>query len=68
MVRNHGDVALKDMYSRHGVGGVVLRIVEFFSNLNDSAILRYLISSGLSSRSIRIGMMKVKLHPCHNMG
>ena len=38
-VQNHGDVALRDVCSRHGGGGLGLGIWEGFSNLCDSVIL-----------------------------
>ena len=39
--QNHGDVALRDVVSGHGGGGVTVGIVIIvvFSNLNDSVIL-----------------------------
>ena len=39
--KNHGDVALRDVVSGHGWGGLVLDLVilEVFSNLNESMIL-----------------------------
>ena len=38
MFKNHGDVALRDVVSGHGGGGLGLDLVilEVFSNLNDS--------------------------------
>ena len=38
--QNHGDVALGDVGSGHGVLGLDLGILEVFSNLNDSMIAR----------------------------
>ena len=39
--KNHGDVALRDVVSGHGGGGLGLDlgILEVFSNFNDSLIL-----------------------------
>jgi len=41
VVRNHGEVALRNMISGHGGDGLGLDlgILELFSNLNDSVIL-----------------------------
>ena len=41
MFKNCGDVALRDMASEHGGGGLNLYLVilEVFSSLNDSMIL-----------------------------
>ena len=41
MFKNHGDVALRDVVSGHGGGGLGLDLVilEVFSRLNDAMIL-----------------------------
>ena len=41
MLKNHGDVALRDVVSGHGGGGLGLDLVilELFSNLNDCMLL-----------------------------
>ena len=38
--QNSGDVALRDVGSGHGGGGLGLEISEVFSNLDDSMILQ----------------------------
>ena len=42
VLKNHGDVALRDVVSGHGEGGLGLdlMILEVFSSLNDSMIPR----------------------------
>ena len=43
VLKNRVDVALRDMVSGHGGGGLVVGLddLEVFSNLNDSNILRF---------------------------
>jgi len=39
VLKNHGEVALRDVVSRHGRGALGWMILEVFSNCNDSVIL-----------------------------
>ena len=43
VIRNHGDVALRDVVSEHGGHGLDIVTLEFFFNANDSVILLSLI-------------------------
>lgn len=42
MLKNRGDVALRDVVSGHGGGGLGLRAFTVFSDCNDSMILQML--------------------------
>ena len=41
MLKNHGDVALRDVGSGRGGGGLGLGILEVFSNLSDSVFPQF---------------------------
>ena len=41
VLKNHGDVALRDVGSGHGGGGLGLGILEVFSNLSDSVFPQF---------------------------
>ena len=52
--QNHGDVALRDVISGHGGGGLGLDLgnLEGFSNLNGSMTLSYLSASSWDGEGI----------------